>query len=130
MNWHGLIVERDGKLELLSFQGRPIAFDLDSEVDRERLGDLDQHYRLVRFGPSIRPIPATEWCLLQARGEQAVSLDMEPVEDGPPAMPVCMACARLIPDPDAPPVDVEGLLGGPKVCSFCRQPLPPGSEGR
>lgn len=125
MNWQGLITEHDGKLELLSFQGRAIAFDLDSEIDRERLGDLDKTYRLVRLGPSLCPMPATEWYLRQARGEHDISLDAQPTEEGPPAMQVCQACARVVPDADAPPAGTDGVLEGPAVCAYCRQPLPP-----
>ena len=128
MNWHALISEKDGNLDLLSFQGRPIAFDLDSEIDRERLGDLDKTYRLLRLGPSISPMPATEWYLRMARGEHACEDGQPGPEEGPPAMQVCQACARLVPDPDVPPADLD-ILEGPPVCAHCRQTLPIRSEG-
>ena len=86
MNWHGLIMEQDGEFDLLRFQGRAIVFDLDSEHDRKRLGDLGRVYHLAQIRRLVGAyISAEEWIHRCKEGEDPVRAD-QPAQVGAPAI--------------------------------------------
>jgi len=122
MNQVVLMVEMDGREEALSFQGRPIVFDLATEADRRRLGDL--RYRRETYSAEQFPkaMSAAEWYMRCARHESAHARNAPELEIPANAseLEVCLACGQCI----IPERVAEDKAGTGMACTNCGQPLP------
>ena len=123
-----LMVEMDGREEALSFQGRPIVFDLDSEPDRRRLGSL--RYRRETYAAEQFPnaMSAAEWYMRCARHEGTHARNAPELEIPANAseLEVCLACGQCI----IPERVAEDKAGTGAACTRCGQTFPEGHPGR
>lgn len=130
MNQVVLMVEMGEQKEALSFQHRPILFDLDSRPDCARMGDLVHKYPWEPYSAERFPHPilAAEWFMRMGRGERPDTA--QPAEIDLPAdaseREVCLACGQFR-DPDHIG-EADGTTGG--ACTWCGQLFPDGHPKR